>query len=53
VPPGPEDKYILDVFPKPPMSLQVDLNGQLAALLVGDKADSVHGFIVALVTGYW
>jgi hypothetical protein len=52
VPPGPEDKYILDVFPKPPMFLQVDLNGHLAALVVGDKADSVHGFIVALVTGY-
>jgi hypothetical protein len=29
------------------MYLQVDLNGHLAALLIGDELDSAHGFIVA------
>jgi len=42
----PGDKHILDVVPQFPMLFQVDNNGYLAALLIGDKLDSAHVFIV-------
>ena len=39
-------------FKRRPMFLQVDLNSDLAALFVGNKVDSGHGFIVPQVNGF-
>jgi hypothetical protein len=41
-PPGPRDENILDVFPQFSMLGQIDLNGHLAALLIGYVLDSSH-----------
>lgn len=35
VPAGARHEHVLDVFPKLPMFFQIDLNGQLAAFLIG------------------
>ena len=43
--PRSRDKDILDVFPQGTMLCQVDLNGHLAAFLVGHVLDSSHGFV--------
>src|ERR1019366_4972622 len=37
-------KTVPEVFPKSAVFLQVDLNGHLAALLIGDKMYSGHSF---------
>jgi len=37
-------------LPQFPMLLQVDLNGHLAALVIGHVLDSGHGFIFFQVT---
>jgi hypothetical protein len=52
VAPRPGDQHILDAFPQFAMLVQVDLNGDPATLLIGDKADSAHGFIVVQVMDY-
>jgi hypothetical protein len=40
-------EHILDVLPKIPMHLEVDLNSHLAAFFIRDILDSAHGFILA------
>jgi hypothetical protein len=37
MPTRPRDRHILNVFPKLPMFLQIDLNGDSAALLILHK----------------
>src|ERR1039457_865580 len=39
-------KTLPEVLPNGPVFFQIDLNGYLAAFLVGHELDSGHGFIV-------